>query len=72
MIQATISDIMKPEIKDNDKIVRICHKKGKVVEQNNDGSYIVSIELGGVLQHITVTKEFVEAWFLLSDSFVTR
>lgn len=71
MIQATISDTMKPEIKPEDRTVRICHKKGRIIEENKD-SYTVSIELGGVLQHITVTKEFVEAWFLLSDSFATR
>lgn len=50
---------MEPNIQPDDKTVRICHKKGKIIKENKD-SYTVSIELGGVLQHITVTKEYVE------------
>ena len=46
-------------INPNDKVIRVCHKKGKIIEENAD-SYTVSIKLGGVIQHITVTKEYVE------------
>ena len=46
-------------INPNDRVIRVCHKKAKIIEENAD-SYTVSIKLGGVIQHITVTKEYVE------------
>ena len=52
----TMTDI---NINPNDRAIRVCHKKGKIIEENAD-SYTVSIKLGGVIQHITVTKEYVE------------
>lgn len=40
--------------------IRVCHKKGRIVEEN-DNSYTVSIELGGVHGNmIAVTKEYAE------------
>lgn len=37
--------------------VRICHKRGRI-RRANDRSYEVSIEIGGVHQHVTVGAAF--------------
>lgn len=40
------------------KTVRICHKKGCIVDEGRN--YTAEVELGGVHQHVTLTKEYVE------------
>lgn len=44
--------------------VRICHKKGRIGEFHENGEnpplYDVEVEIGGVIQHVTVNESFLE------------
>jgi hypothetical protein len=41
------------------KKIRVCHKRGKIVEKNPQ-SYTVDIELGDVINRISVSEQFAE------------
>lgn len=41
------------------KTIRVCHKKGRIVEEN-PRSFDAEIELGGVIQHVVLADVYVE------------
>jgi hypothetical protein len=44
--------------------VRICHKKGRIGDFHENGEnpplYDVEVQIGGVIQHVTVNESFLE------------